>query len=186
MCLRRRRRMKWKSSSGTCARVMDTYLIDTNVISVLYDASRPNHRSIRRALAGFGQESVQLISAVTIAELRFGLALSRAAGRPMDHIEACIRSAEQHPLAEIGRYTGESFAYIKSEVAKRRLDIRRRIPRWVEGWTDRATGEKLQIDENDLWIAAQGLEKNFVVVTSDKDIRDIVGDAVPELRVEII
>ena len=186
MYLSRRRRMKWKISNCMCARVMDTYLIDTNIISVLYDASRPNHQSIRSSLAGFGHESVQLISVVTIAELRFGLALSQAAGRPMDHIKACIRSAEQHPLAEIGRYTGESFAYIKSEVAKSRLDIHRRIPRWVEGWTDRATGEKLQIDENDLWIAAQGLEKNLVVVTSDKDIKDIVGDAVPELRVEII
>lgn len=165
---------------------MDTYLIDTNVISVLYDANRPNHEAVRRAVGELGQDSVQLISTVTIAELRFGLALSRAAGRPMDHIEACIRSAEQHPLAEIGRYTGEAYAYIKSEVAKRRLDIRRRIPRWVEGWTDRATGENLQIDENDLWIAAQALEKNLVIVTSDQDIRDIVADAVPELRVEII
>ena len=104
----------------------------------------------------------------------------------MDHIEACIRNAEQHQLAKIGQYTSESFAHIKSEVAKKRLDIHRRIPRWVEGWTDSATCEKLQIDENDLWIAAQGLEKNLVVVTSDKDIRNIVADAVPELRVKII
>ena len=59
---------------------MDTYLIDTNVISVLYDATRPNHGSVRQAVGELGQGSVQLISAVTIAELRFGLALSRAGG----------------------------------------------------------------------------------------------------------
>jgi predicted nucleic acid-binding protein len=165
---------------------MDTYLLDTNLVSVLYDARRPNHKAVRQAVAALDPLAPQLISVITIGELRFGLALSRAAGQPLKHIEACIEKAEEHPLAEIGRYTGEAFAYVKSSVALQRLNVRRRIPRWVEGWTDRITGQLLQIDENDLWLAAQAVERNFVVVTSDQDFIQIIATAVPELRVSLV
>src|SRR5579883_1655631 len=148
---------------------MDTYLLDTNLVSALYDARRPGHLTVRQAVAALGSVAPQLISAITIGELRFGLALSRAAGQPLSHIESCLEKAEEHPLAEIGRYTSEAYAYVKSNVALQRLEVRRRVPRWVEGWADRITGELLQIDENDLWLAAQAVERNFIVVTSDKD-----------------
>ena len=106
---------------------MDTYLLDTNLVSVLYDARRSNHLAVRRAVAAFNPQSPQLVSAVTIAELRFGLALSRAAGQPLTHIEACIERAEEHPLAEVGRYTAEAFAHVKAGVALQRIDVCRRI-----------------------------------------------------------
>jgi len=165
---------------------MDTYLLDTNLVSVLYDAGRPNHLAVRAALATFDPAAPQLISAVTIGELRFGLALSRAAGRPLAHIEACIERAEEHPLAEVNRHTAEAFGYVKSSVALQRVDIQRRIPRWVEGWSDRVTGQLLQIDENDLWIAAQAVERNLVVVTSDSDFTRVIAPAVPELRLQLV
>jgi predicted nucleic acid-binding protein len=75
---------------------------------------------------------------------------------------------------------------VKSSIAQQRLDIRRRIPRWVEGWTDRVTAQLLQIDENDLWIAAQAVERNYVVVTSDQDFVTVIVPAVPELRVLLV
>jgi predicted nucleic acid-binding protein len=165
---------------------MDTYLLDTNLVSVLYDAGRPNHQAVRTALATFDPAAPQLVSAVTIGELRFGLALSRAAGRPLAHIEACIERTEEHPLAEVGRHTAEAFGHVKSSVALHRVDIRRRIPRWVEAWSDRVTGQLLQIDENDLWIAAQAVERNLVIVTSDPDFTRIIAPAVPELRVQLV
>ena len=165
---------------------MDTYLLDTSVVSVLYDARRPNHGAVRQAIADFGPDAPQLVSAITIGELRYGLMLSKEAGQSMAHIEACIRRAEEHPLAEIGRFTGQAFAHVKASIAMERLDIHRRIPRWVEEWGDRVTGQMLQIDENDVWIAAQAIERNFVVVTSDLDFVQVIGAAVPELRVNSI
>lgn len=165
---------------------MDTYLLDTNLVSVLYDVRRPNHESVRRTVASLDPRAPQLVSVVTVAELRFGLALSQAAGQPLAHIEACLERAEEHPLAEIRRYTGEAFAHIKSSVALQRLDVRRRVPRWVEDWADRVTGQHLQIDENDLWIAAQAVERNLVVVTGDRDFTKIIAPAVPELRTMLV
>jgi predicted nucleic acid-binding protein len=165
---------------------MDTYLLDTNLVSVLYDAGRPNHVAVRNALAGFDPTSPQLVSAITIGELRFGLALSRAVGRSLAHIEACIERTEEHPLAEVGRHTAEAFGYVKSSIALQKVDIHRRIPRWVEGWSDRVTAQLLQIDENDLWIAAQAVERNLVVVTSDPDFTRVIAPAVSDLRVQLV
>jgi tRNA(fMet)-specific endonuclease VapC len=165
---------------------MDTFLLDTNLVSVLYDAGRSNHRTVRTALSAFDPSAPQLVSVITIGELRFGLALSRAAGRPLTHIEECIERTEEHPLAEVSRHTAEAFGYVKSSVALQRVDIRRRMPRWVEAWSDRVTGQLLQIDENDLWIAAQAVERNLVVVTSDPDFIHVISPAVPELRVQLV
>lgn len=165
---------------------MDTYLLDTNLVSVLYDSQRSNHAAARAAIAALDPQAPQFVSAITIAELRFGLALSRAAGQALVHIEACIERAEEHPMAEVGRHTSEAFAHVKSSVALHRLDVRRRIPRWVEGWTDRVTSQILQIDENDIWIAAQAVERNLVVLTSDRDFTQIIAPAVPELRVVLV
>jgi len=165
---------------------MDIYLLDTNLVSVLYDASRPNHLAVRTSLAALDPAAPQLVSAITIGELRFGLALSQAAGRPLAQIEACLQRTEEHPLAEVGRHTGEAFGYVKSCVALQRVDIQRRIPRWVEAWSDRVTGQLLQIDENDLWIAAQAIERNLVVVTSDPDFTRVIAPGVPELRVQLV
>ena len=165
---------------------MDTYLIDTNLISVLYDARRPNHLAVRQAIGDLDPLAPQLVSAITIAELRYGLCLSQAGGQPLTHIEACIEKAEEHPLAEVGRYTAEAFAHVKSSVALQRMDIRRRPPRWVEDWTDRVTAKHLQIDEHDLWIAAQAVERNFVLLSGDKDFSNIIAPAVPELRMRLL
>jgi tRNA(fMet)-specific endonuclease VapC len=121
-----------------------------------------------------------------MGELRFGLALSRTAGQPLAHIEVCIARTDEHPLAEVGRYTAEAYGYVKSSVAYQQIDIQRRLPRWVEAWSDRVTGELLQIDENDLWISAQAVERNFVVITSDGDFTRIISPAVPELRVLLV
>jgi len=165
---------------------MDTYLLDTNLVSVLYDARRPNHDAVRQAVAALPGQAAQLVSVVTIGELRFGLALARAAGQPLTYIEACLVRSEAHSLAEITRHTADAFATVKSSIALTRIDIRRRIPRWVEGWTDRVTGQLLQIDENDLWIAAQAFERNYVVVTSDRDFTQIIAPAVPGFRVLLV
>ena len=48
------------------------------------------------------------------------------------------------------------------------------------------TGQLLQIDENDHWIAAQAVERNFVVLTSDQDFTRVIAPAVPELRVLLV
>ncbi|MEH3120753.1 MAG: PIN domain-containing protein [Sphingomonas phyllosphaerae] len=165
---------------------MDTYLLDTNLVFVLYDTKRSNHDAVRQAVAALPARAAKLVSVVTIGELCFGLALEREAGRVLSHIEACIAKTEMHPLAEINRHTSAAFATVKSSVALARIDINRRLPRWVEGWSDRVTGQLLQIDENDLWIAAQAYERNYVILTADRDFTQVIAPAVQGLRVQLV
>lgn len=48
----------------------------------------------------------------------------------------------------------------------------------VEEWIDPATSKDLQVQENDIWIAAVAMAYNFVLVTHDKmnAIKSVVGD----------
>lgn len=165
---------------------MDSYLLDTNLVSVLYDAARPNHDAVRNAVANLDPASVKIISAITLGELRYGLALSKAAGKPTRHIELCIERTEDHPLAQVNRHTADAFGLVKSSIANQRVNISSKSVRWVEAWSDRVTSKMLQIDENDLWIAAQAVERNLVVMTSDTDFVDVIAPAVSQLRVHLV
>jgi predicted nucleic acid-binding protein len=165
---------------------MDTFLLDTNLVSALYDARHSKHPAAVQAIAALPAGAAQLVSVITIGELRFGLALSRAAGQTLTHIEACLARSEAHPLAQVTRHTAAAFATVKSSIALERINVQSRIPRWVETWSDRVTGQSLQIDENDLWIAGQAVERNYVVLTSDQDFTRIIAPAVPELRVQLV
>ena len=90
-------------------------------------------------------------------------------------------------MLEITRHTAAAYAELKANLAgkylKRALKKDRR-PRWVEDWTDKATGKMLQADENDLWICAQGKERNLTVVTTDGRMRRIANaDCEVHLRI---
>ncbi|HBL53141.1 MAG TPA: twitching motility protein PilT, partial [Syntrophaceae bacterium] len=45
--------------------------------------------------------------------------------------------------------------------------------------------QKLQIDENDLWLCAQAKERNLVLLTAENKINRIKA-VVPEIRIETI
>jgi tRNA(fMet)-specific endonuclease VapC len=47
---------------------------------------------------------------------------------------------------------------------------------------DWATGAELGIDENDLWIAAQAIQFNLILVTNDEMAR--IRDVAPELDIQ--
>ena len=56
----------------------------------------------------------------------------------------------------------------------------------MEAWTDRVTDKMLQIVENDLWIAAQAIERNYTMVTSDRDFVHVLLPALPELPASFV
>jgi predicted nucleic acid-binding protein len=165
---------------------MDFHLLDTNVISVLFDARRSNHASVRAALAAIDPNDPQYVSVVVMAELRYGMEAATLAGQDITHIRQTLEQADHYPLAETNRHTAEAYADIKARLAHHWLDLSRRPPRWVEDWKDRASSKTLQIDENDLWIVAQTIERNYNLVTTDRRMVDRFAPALPELRYQLI
>lgn len=161
---------------------MDFHLLDTNIISVLFDQRRANHVAVRTALEGINQGDAQYVSVVGMAELRYGMQAAALAGQDVTHIRQTLDEADRFNLAEINRHTAEAYGEVKARLADHWVDLNRKMPRWPEDWKERVSGKTLQIDENDLWLVAQAIERNYHLITSDARLIERFAPAVPDLR----
>lgn len=165
---------------------MDHILLDTNFVSVLFDPRRPNYGAVEARAQAFKKTDLVYLSAIVLAELRYGMEAAQRLGHDISNIRRILTQAGSYPLAEVGRHTSEAYGDVKSRLADHYLDMSRRIPRWLEDWSDRASSRTLQIDENDLWIVAQAVERDYLLVTSDQRLADRFCPAIPELRVSVV
>ena len=62
---------------------------------------------------------------------------------------------------------------------------RSKRPEHLERWIDHITGQRLGVNENDLWICAQGFERDLHVLTCDQDF-ERVQTAEPRLKVSVL
>lgn len=165
---------------------MDFYLLDTNIFSNLYNLRRDKYSDVCSAIGALDPDAPQYLSVVVLGELLFGLRMVEGAGQDLNHIRTTIKRAEERPLAEIGLHTAEAYGEVRYLLARHWTDTQRKLPRWVEDWKDKVTGKSLQIDENDLWLVAQAIERNYVFLTTDKKLAARFRPAVPDLRLNLI
>lgn len=165
---------------------MEQILLDTNFISVLFDSRRANFHAVQTRAGAFTERDLVYLSAVVLAELRYGMEAAQRAGQDISHIRQTLAQAAAYPLAEIGRHTAEAYGDVKARLAGDYLDLSRRPPRWIENWQDRVSGQMLQVDENDLWLVAQAIERDYLLLTSDQRLADRFRPAIAELRLEVV
>ena len=165
---------------------MEQILLDTNFVSVLFDSRRPNFDAVKARAQAFTENDLIYLSAIVLAELRYGMEAAQRAGQDISHIRHTLVQGATYPLAEVGRHTAEAYGDVKARLADHYLDLVRRPPRWIENWQDRASGQMLQVDENDLWIVAQAVERDYLLLTSDQRLADRFCPAIAELRVEVV
>lgn len=164
---------------------MDAYLLDTTILSIYLDPSHPQHREKEQSLAALPGNAPRYISVVALAELGFGTMLAASIGRGnITTLEAIIAQARSYAVLDITHHTAAVYADIKARVAQKYLAkvLRRDRPKYIEEWVDKATGQKLGIDENDLWMCAQAKERDVIFVTADTRMKRI-SDADPEVRI---
>jgi len=126
------------------------WLIDTNIWI-----------AVERGTLGAGdihaitrQEPVYL-SPVNIAEIRFGLELLRA-GALKQRATAALHRLRRKPQLRITLETAEVFGSLAARLKK--------------------TGRDPHVRINDLWLAAQAMQRDFKLLTSNpKDFEDIPG-----------
>jgi predicted nucleic acid-binding protein len=107
------------------------------------------------------QEPVYL-SPVNIAEIQFGLELLRA-GAQKQKAAAALRRLRRKPQLRITVETAEVFGSLAAKLKKAGRDPNVRI--------------------NDLWLAAQTIQRDFKLLTSNsKDFRDVPGLRVAALQ----
>ncbi len=169
---------------------MDSYILDTNIISALLKVDHPRHIDVESAISSIAPDSSKYVSVVTLAEIEFGLELARFNSLDTPQLRDIVERARAMPLHAVTRHTAKCYGEIKAAVAtkflpKRAKLVSKGLQRWPTQWVDEFSGELLQLDENDIWIAAQALERNFVLFTTDKGMRRI-GEAVTNLRMRHI
>ena len=168
---------------------LDGYLLDTCLLSALLDPTKVNHPAVCSAIDNLQEDAPKYVSVITFAELWFGIRLATLRGDiNTERLDKIVHAAKTHPPLNVTKHTAEEYGFIKAELANKYLDKALRKdgrPRWIEEWVDKATGQKLQIDENDLWLCAQAKERNLVLLTAEQKILRIKA-GVPEIRIETI
>jgi len=167
---------------------LNGYLLETNTLSALLGPDHPKHAAAVATVQGIPEDALKFISCVTLAELQFGKELIAVfTGQAPPHLASVLAQAAAGAVIDITRHTAASYAQLKAKLAHTYLNkwMRKDRSRWVENWVDKATGEKLQVDENDLWICAQALEHDLILVTADAKIERI-RSANPALQLLLI
>ncbi|MBU0723333.1 MAG: PIN domain-containing protein [Alphaproteobacteria bacterium] len=163
---------------------MDAYLLDTTILSIYLDPGHPHHAEKSHSLAALPAESPRFISAVALGELGFGVKLAAVIGKGnLPALEEMLVQARSHAVIDISHHTASLYAEIKARIAQKYLAkvLRKDRPKYIEEWVDKATGQKLGIDENDLWMCAQAKERDLIFVTADGKMKRIP-DADPDVR----
>ena len=154
---------------------MPDYLLDTNIIRYWYDTDCPEYSKILARVRGVRQPDPQtqyvpriFISVVTVGEIEYG---HRVAPTPNPSEQtAFLRFVrEQCPESlDITRHVGEEYGKLKAWLFERFSDKRKRTKaKRPEELVDPATSRELGVQENDIWIAAQAMADDLVLVTHD-------------------
>ena len=115
---------------------MEQILLDTNFVSVLFDPRRLNFAAVQARAQAFAQTDLVYLSAVVLAELRYGMEAAQRAGQDVSHVRQTLTQAATYPLAEIGRHTATELIDADVEVAagaERRAPIGDLLGGGVEG-----------------------------------------------------
>ena len=167
---------------------MDAYILDTSVLSPLLDPGHGRHAQVRQSITQLESKAVIFLSAASLAELQYGVNLAAAFGHArLPVLQNTIIDARRFRILDITRHTADAYAELKASLARTYLPniATKARPRWVEDWVDKTTGQKLQIDENDLWMCAQAKERNLPLCTADGRMSRI--SAVdPEVRLHVL
>ena len=160
------------------------YLLDTNIVAYWFDEGCPEHEKVVESINRLPDRAPLRISAVTLGEIEYG---HRAVSPDDTPIQVRFKQflAERFPDALPVRrsttiYYGAWRARLFEKLAPREKKTKLTRP---EQLVDPITSREFVIQENDLWIAAQAMEHNLVLVTHDdmKSLRQVMDGA---LRVE--
>jgi predicted nucleic acid-binding protein len=164
---------------------MVRYWYDSNCAQ--HKAFMANLDALRTKSATVDPKPKVLISVITLGEIEFGhrVQLGDHAKENADRLR--FLKQELPAPFELTRDAAEAYAELRSRLFAKYVPQDKRKPKMrPEQLVDPATAKELQIQENDLWICAQALAHDMVLVTNDrmKPIVDSSAGLQPPLRIE--
>ena len=148
---------------------MDGYLLDTNAASVLWDRRHREHLNIRRFLQKVA-DAPTWISIVVLGEVEYGLKIApqmdenrkSEVRRQMSRFPR-ILDLTKHTVGPYSDLRAALFQVYSPKDRRGRLTAKRPEELW-----ERTSAKELGVQENDLWIAAQAIQYNLVLITEDR------------------
>ena len=173
---------------------MSDYLLDTNILRYWYDDRCPEHTKVLPCVQAACRPDPEtqyvsrlFISTVTMGEIEYGhrrVPKPNAAKQLKYH--EFVRQQCPEPL-EIITHVAENYGEMKAWLMNKFSphEIRSRARR-LKQLVDPDTVEELGVQENDVWIAAQAMTFNIVLVTHDHKgcFGKLQKKFAPELQVE--
>jgi len=152
--------------------MIDAYLLDTTAASIIWDKRHSDYLQIRAFLKNVSSSPV-LISTVVLAEVEYGLKI--APKMDMNRQNDVRNEMAKFPLVlDIDRHTIAPYSDLRSELFKKYSPKKQRgklTAKWPEDLFDRTNAKELGVQENDIWIAAQAIQYNLILVTEDRMLR---------------
>lgn len=146
---------------------MDGYLLDTNAASILWNSRHPEHKILREF---FSEKSKSLVwlSLIAFGEIEYGLKVTPQIDE--DSQKEVRKRMSEYVLLEVNKHTIEPYSNLRAALFTRysprnkrgRLKIK-----WPEDLQEQTSAKELGVQENDIWIAAQAIQYNLVLVSGD-------------------
>lgn len=152
---------------------MGSYLLDTCALSAYFNEEHALHGRAKSTIDGVSAEDAILVSAISLAELEYGIRLAEAKrGKRLDEFRERLVAIRQYGKLPVTDLTAPVYAELKAKLAVTRMKANgKKMPRYLEDWIESATTKQLQLDENDLWICAQAKERDLTIISADADFR---------------
>jgi tRNA(fMet)-specific endonuclease VapC len=160
---------------------VDGYLIETTILSdwIARDTAVIDH--VQR----LPEESPIYLSVVTLGEIEYGyIRISETADEKREEFDRFLLEMAPIPVVlDVTRHDARRWAEVRVRLFDKFAPKKKRTAGLrVSQLRDPCTDLELGIQENDLWIAGQAVERNLVLVTRDK--MNCIREVCPELRVE--
>jgi len=148
---------------------MRGYLLDTNIIEFWFNSNKnkQKHDSVLRRIDALDPNTPLATSVVVLGEIEYGY---ESAPHRREHVGKVLRFVQtQLPrILKVTLPTAQAYGQLRAALFDKYAPKKDRKGLRPEQLTDPITSKELGIQENDLWIAAQALERNLVLVTDDK------------------
>ncbi len=167
---------------------MAGYLLDTSVLIALVDPANRFHGAANSTVGAMLATDLQFVSSVTLGEIHTGIESNlRTRGTRPPNAQQTLSLAQARSPLVIDENVAHSYGSLKAAMVARYMPNagRSRRSAFIENWIDQATGLRLGVNENDLWVCAQALERDIFVIAADSDFQKIA-DAESRLKLILL
>lgn len=160
--------------------------MDTSVLIALVDPTHRVHVSATALVGRMQPTDLQFVSSVSLGEIHTGIETNLLArGTRPPNAQLTLAQAQARSPLIVDEHVARFYGMLKAAMVVHYMPnvSRSRRGAFIENWIDQATGQRLGVNENDLWICAQALERDIYVVAADSDFQRV---AVAEPRLKLI